>query len=333
MRRRAVHLSLWKRSKSSIWGEGLSASAARESLRGTVKALTRSRCAPEPAPASEPGTSPRGRGWAPLFAAVFIISPALAQDVPSLTGRVVDAAGILSPETEAALDLRLSDWESESSDQIVVATIPTLGGTDIADYGPRLGRAWGIGQGEDADGRRLDNGAILIIAPNERQVRVEVGYGLEGTLTDAAASRIVRSMVPALREGDYDRAATEGVAAMIGVLSGDLEEARDRRRRAPDRPMATGAGEGGFPWPLLLFGAFFLLSFWPRRRRRGRVLFDSDPRARRLSEDLATAIILGQMAGGRRGGFSGGGFSSGGFSGGFSGGGGSFGGGGASASW
>ena len=323
--RYTVHVSLWERSKSPIWGEGLSSLSALTCGRGIAKALTRSRCAPS--------TSPTRKGWSLLFAAFFLLSPALAQDVPPLTGRVVDAADILSPQTEAALSLRLSDWEAESSDQIVVATIPDLGGTDIADYGPRLGRAWGIGQGEDAEGRRLDNGAILIIAPNERQVRVEVGYGLEGMLTDAAASRIVRSMVPALQGGDYDRAATEGAAAMIAVLSGDLDEAQDRRRRAPDRPMATGAGEGGFPWPLLLFGAFFVLAFWPRRRRRGGVLFDSDPRARRMSDDLAAAIILGQMAGGRRGGgFSGGGFG-GGFSGGFSGGGGSFGGGGASASW
>ena len=264
-----------------------------------------------------------------------------AQDFPPLTGRVVDAADVLSPGAEEALSLRLADWEAESSDQVVVATVPDLDGLDIADYGTRLGRAWGIGQDEGTDGRTLDNGAILLIAPNERQVRIEVGYGLEGTLTDAASSGVVQAMIPALREGDYDRAATEGAARVIGVLSSELGEARERRRRAPDRPMATGAGEGGVPWPLLLFGLFFLLSVWPRRRRgrrrgRGRVLFDSDPGRRGgLGSDLATAVILGQvMGGGRRGGgFSSGGLSGGGFGGGFSGGGGSFGGGGASGSW
>ena len=272
-----------------------------------------------------------GRGWVAL-ASVFLLAPAAAQDFPPLTGRVVDAADVLSPRVEEALALRLADWESASSDQVVVATVPDLNGLEIADYGYRLGRAWGIGQAEGSDGRGLDNGAILLIAPNERAVRVEVGYGLEGTLTDLRAREVVRTMLPALRAGDYDVAATEGAAAMIGVLSGEMAGARDRRRRAPDRPMARGAGEGGVPWPLVFLLGFALLSFWPRkRRRRGPVLFDSRRGRRRgMGGDLATALILGQvMGGGRGGGFGAGG----GFSGGYSGGGGGFGGGGASGSW
>ena len=270
------------------------------------------------------------RALAPII--LVLAAPASAQDFPPLTGRVVDAADILSPRAEAALDLRLSDWESESSDQVVVVTVPDLGGQDIARYGVALGRHWGIGQDEGPDGRGLDNGALLIIAPKERQVRIEVGYGLEGTLTDAAASRIVRSMTPALGEGDYDRAATEGAAGIVGVLTGERGEARERRQRAPDRPMATGAGEGGFPWPLLLFAAILVLTVWPRRRR-SQVIYDSD---RRLADGVARAIVLGSAGRGRGGFRSGGGRSggsSGGFSGGFSGGGGSFGGGGASGSW
>ena len=268
-----------------------------------------------------------------------LLAGAAAQDFPALTGRVVDAANVLSPQTEQALTLRARDWELESSDQVVVATVPDLGGLDIADYGTRLGRAWGIGLDEGEEGQSLDNGVVLLIAPNERQVRVEVGYGLEGTLTDAEASQIVRAMLPSLRAGDYDAAATEGLASIIGVLSGERAEATDRRRRAPDRPITTSAGEG-LPWPLVLFGLFVLLSVLPRRRRRrGSVLFDSG--ARRgggLGGDLASAIVLGQVLGGARGGFASGGSMGGGFGGGFpgggfSGGGGSFGGGGASGSW
>lgn len=286
-----------ERSKSSIWGEGK-------------------------------------RAFGLVLAAACLFSPAAAQDFPALTGRVVDDANILSPDTEAAIGLRFADWEAESSDQLVLVTIADLQGYEIEDYGYRLGRAWGIGQDEGTDGLGLDNGALLIIAPNERALRVEVGYGLEGTLTDARSAQIVQAMIPALREGDYDAAAMTGATAMTAVLSGAMTEAQDRKRRAPDRPMATGAGEGGFPWPLLLFGAFFLWSFWPRKRR-GRVLFDSDRRGGNRGSDVASAIILGQMMQGARrgGGFSSGGFSSGGFGGGFSGGGGSFGGGGASGSW
>ena len=265
-----------------------------------------------------------------------LAAPAIAQDFPPLTGRVVDAADVLSPRTEAALALRLADWEAESSDQVVVATVPDLGGLEIAEYGYRLGRAWGIGVDEGADGRALDNGAILLIAPNDRAVRIEVGYGLEGTLTDVRSREVVADMLPLLRAGDYDAAAVEGAAGIVSVLSGERAEAQARRQRAPDRSMATGAGEGGVPWPLLILLGFALFWVLPRRRRRrrGPVLFDSRPRG----GDLATALILGQMmGGGPRGGLGGGGFSSGGFGagmgGGFSGGGGSFGGGGASGSW
>ncbi|MBB4659812.1 TPM domain-containing protein [Parvularcula dongshanensis] len=266
-----------------------------------------------------------------VLALVPLVTAAWGQDFPALTGRVVDAAEVLSPQTERALTLRLQDWESQSADQIVVATVPSLGGLEITEYGYRLGREWGIGVAEGLDERSLDNGAILLVAPNEREVRIEVGYGLEGTLTDALSSTIIqRAVLPAFREGDYDRGVTEGVVGMIAVLSGDPVSWQDRRERAGERPMADG--EGGIPWPLLIFVLFVLLSLWPRRR--GRVLFDSDRRRRRYDPgaDALGWIFASQIG---RGGYgSGGGFSGGGFSGGgFSGGGGSFGGGGASGSW
>ena len=260
-------------------------------------------------------------------------SAAAAQDYPALTGRVVDAADVLSPRTEDALSLRLADWEAESSDQIVVATVPGLGGQDIAQYAVGLGRHWGIGVGEDADGGRLDNGAILLVAPNERAVHIAVGYGLEGTLTDAASSVIIQQRIlPAFRDGDYDAGITEGVIGMIDVLSGAPAEAADRRARAPDRPMARG--EASVPWPLVVFLLFVLLTAMRTgRRRRGRgrrVRYDSDPMGGAIPWIVASQMGRGGFGGPRGGGLGGMGGMGGG---GFSGGGGSFGGGGASGSW
>jgi len=106
----------------------------------------------------------------PLFA---------APTFPTLTGRVVDDANLLSPEDEQTLTQELKDLEDKSSDQLVVVTLPSLQGYEIEDYGYQLGRHWGIGTKE------LDNGVLLIVAPNERKVRIEVGYGLEPILTDA----------------------------------------------------------------------------------------------------------------------------------------------------
>ena len=263
---------------------------------------------------------------------VLFLSAAAAQDFPPLTGRVVDAADILSPETERRLSLRLSDWESESSDQIVVATVPDLQGYEIEDYGVELARAWGVGQEDGTDGLSLDNGVVLLIAPNERRVRIEVGYGLEGTVTDVLADTVIRTeMVPPLRDGDYDAAATAGVDGLLAILRGELTEAQARRQRAPDRPMAQGEGEG-VRWPLILFWLVMVFVFLSNRRKRGReVMFDSD-RRRRSDLDIVPWIIASQMNG-RRGGWGGGFSSGGGFGGGFSGGGGGFGGGGASGSW
>jgi uncharacterized protein len=277
----------------------------------------------------------RGAAWAwPIAFALLLVTlvgSAHAQDFPPLSGRVVDAADILSPETEAALSLRLQDWEREASDQLVVATVPSLQGYEVSDYGYRLGRAWGIGVGEDVGGDRLDNGVLFLVAPNEREVAIEVGYGLEGTLTDTEARRVIEEAVlPAFREGDFDRGVTEGVVRIIGYLGATPEEAAERRRRAGDRPIAEGAGEGGVPWPLLIFLVFFLISLRPRRRRR-RTLLDAGGRRGSGWDGAALPwIILGSgMGRGSPGAFGGGGFSSGGFGGG----GGSFGGGGASGSW
>jgi uncharacterized protein len=275
-----------------------------------------------------------------LLVPLFLWTAAAAQVVteknaPALSGMVVDEANILSPQTEALLTTKLRSWQQQSSDQVVVATIPDLRGADIETYSYQLGRVWGIGVGEDEEGRRLDNGVLLVIAPNEREVRIDVGYGLEPSLTDAKTSLIIQNgILPAFREGDFDAGAIRGVEGIIGVLSGDEAEWMERRQRAGERPVAEG--EGSFPWPLLIFVLLFVVPRFFGSRRRGGIVYDSDRRRRRRygdpGADALAWIIASQLAGGGRSGgssFGGGG----GFGGGFSGGGGSFGGGGASGSW
>jgi uncharacterized protein len=218
---------------------------------------------------------------------------------PALSGRVVDAAGILSPQTEAALSNDLAGFEAATKRQVVVATLPDLQGYAIDDIGTRLGRAWGIGE------RGKNTGALVIVAPKERAVRIEVGYGLEGELTDAQASAIIQQlMLPRFRSGDYDGGVRAGTAAVLSALGWK------------GGPKAAVAQQQGGGIPLGMFGLFvlFFIVMAIQRMRGG-----------------------GSSWGGRRGwsnrGF-GGGFGSGGFGGGgFRGGGGSFGGGGASGRW
>jgi uncharacterized protein len=153
---------------------------------------------------------------------VAIKSPAGA--LPELTGRVVDRAGILPRNVEAALTGRLAALEKATTDQLVVVTVPSLGGEPIKDFGVRLGNSWGIGR------KGVDNGVLLIVAPAERWARIEVGRGLEGLLTDQRAQRIMdEQVVPACRRGRCDRAIVDGVEAIMAVLSSETE--RPRRKR------------------------------------------------------------------------------------------------------
>lgn len=279
------------------------------------------------------------RRLALLFAALLglLAAPLAAQpQFPALTGRVVDQANILSPEDEAALTAKLEALEMQSQRQLVVATIPDLQGYDIADYGYQLGRAWGLG-----DATRND-GALLLIAPNDRKVRIEVGYGLEGYLTDALSSLIIQNQIlPAFRNGDFPGGVAAGTDAIIAQLQLSPEEAAK---------VASAAGEarksdGGFPVGVLIWLAFMFFFFvlpllagrGRRRRYRSR---GSGPWGSRDLGDTARDIILwevgsavarGLLSGGNNdgGGWGGGGFGGGGFSGG----GGSFGGGGASGGW
>lgn len=158
---------------------------------------------------------------AALLACLVGAQAALAQDIafPRLTGRVVDEAGLLDATAKADLDAKLADLEAKTTDQLVVVTVRTLGGRSIEEYGYQLGRAWGIGQ------KDKNNGVLLIVAPNDRKVRIEVGYGLEGTLPDAIASIIIQnSILPRFRTNDYPGGIAKGADDIIKVLSGDAEE-------------------------------------------------------------------------------------------------------------
>lgn len=256
-----------------------------------------------------------------LFASVLVMpGVVLAQTFPALSGRVVDQANLLEPATEVALTEKLAALETETGDQFVVVTLNSLEDYEIEDYGYRLGRAWGIGQSEN------DSGVLLIVAPNERKVRIEVGYGLEPVLTDAFSSDVIQTAIlPPFREGGYQRGIVAGADAVIAQLRLDPAEAQARAAEVAREPERSGLPIGPGIIVLLVFG--FLLIGLIRasssggRRRRGRV-----------SPVLvwAAADMLSQAA---RSGSRGGGGSIFGSGGGFSGGGGSFGGGGASGGW
>ena len=271
---------------------------------------------------------------------------------PALTGRVVDQAQILDEATEASLREKLEAHEVATSNQLVVVTIPDLQGFAIADYANRLGRHWGIGTADK------NNGVILLIAPEERKLRIEVGYGLEGALPDVTASLIIqREIYPHFRKSDYAGGVTQGVDSILEAIAGEYTPS----------PEPTKAGDkfnenvGGF-MPLFFLAVFFIPELLRRRgmRRVGNAAFPAGfvgLMATVISGNFLVGLILtvlvfglvfvissskppDQSSGnnpnrsdhrndwdrGRRGGGFGG-------RGGFSGGGGSFGGGGASGSW
>jgi uncharacterized protein len=152
------------------------------------------------------------------LALLFAAAPAAAQTFPALTGRVVDAANIIPDADEAALTQKLEAVEKASSRQLVVATVPSLEGYPIEDYGYQLGRKWGIGQ------KGANNGIILLVAPNDRKVRIEVGYGLEPIMTDALSGDIIsQQILPAFKSGDYPGGINAGADAIIAQLQAPPE--------------------------------------------------------------------------------------------------------------
>ncbi|MGH7767658.1 MAG: TPM domain-containing protein [Candidatus Binatia bacterium] len=250
-----------------------------------------------------------------LFLFIVALSDsANALDVPPLKGRVNDYAGLLPSARAQALEQRLAQFENETGHQIAVLTIPSLQGEDIESFSIRVAENWKIGK------KGFDNGAILVIAHKDKRLRIEVGYGLEGVLPDAIASRIINEViVPRFRNGDFPGGIEAGVESVMKVTRGEPLAEAQRRQPAP----SSRRFPAHLVLPLLLLGFWLVSALTPRRHRsawsgrRGRGYFDS-----------SGGFFPGGFGGG---GFGGGGFSGGG--GGFSGGGGGFGGGGASGRW
>ena len=261
---------------------------------------------------------------------------------PPLTGRVVDEANLLNPQQKVRLSAKLEALENNTTDQLVVVTLKSLHGYDIADYGYQLGRHWGIGQ------KGKNNGVLLIVAPNERKVRIEVGYGLEGILTDALSDRIIRiAIIPRFRDKDFAGGIEAGVDAITHILQHPNNALSGQSTGKPRRNEKSAGG---------LFFALFVavsmaLSFLPSYKNiwlSGAIALTVGFLTYFVSDMIVVGVLFGLVVGfiayfGRSGGgfmSSGGDFGGGydggfggGFDGGFSGGGGSFGGGGASGSW
>jgi uncharacterized protein len=156
--------------------------------------------------------------------AIAYQAPRTAANLPALTGRVVDTAGLLNPAEEAGLTAELAALELRTSDQLVVVTTRSFGGGTIAQYGQALGRGWHLGQ------RGKDNGVLLIVGPVQRQVRIEVGYGLEAILTNARAQRIIdEAILPRFRETRWRDGIEEGVRAIVAILIAHASEPRQGR--------------------------------------------------------------------------------------------------------
>ncbi len=193
------------------------------------------------------------RGLALVWASLAIltsVTPAKAAEYPELTGAVVDQANLLSTPAWAELETDLRRHRAEYGHHVVVATVPSLDGVNIAQYALGLARHWQLGD------QGVDNGVLILIAERERSMRIEVGYGLEGTLTDARADSIIqREIRPALQRGDFDTGLRNGVAAVFETL-----------RSSDAGSAATGlAGHSNMVVPLLFAGLFAIAHFFRKR--------------------------------------------------------------------
>jgi uncharacterized protein len=283
-----------------------------------------------------------------LLCLVLPLAAQAAPQFPALSGRVVDEAGLLSAQAKQSLTQLLAGHEQAAGNQVVVVTVKSLQGYPIEDYGYQLGRHWGIGQ------KQTNNGVLLIVAPKERKVRIEVGYGLEGLLTDAISHQIIQTRIlPAFKAGHYEQGIVAGTQAIVAALGGQYQEVKPPPRQARE--------SSGLGWIFFVaLGLGQLVSIFTRRR------WLSGLSASAIAFLLAwlfaavgtgvflalVVFILHQVLGSRyswygggyrsygghgryhSSGWRGGGFGGGGFGGGgFGGGGGSFGGGGSSGSW
>lgn len=242
---------------------------------------------------------------------LFFVPKSLAVEVPVLKGRVNDYASMISAGAEREIDQKLVSLEENGSTQVVVLTIDSLGGEPLEEFSIRVAEAWKIGQ------KGFDNGVLLLVAKKERKARIEVGYGLEGALTDLTAGRIVDNViVPLFVKGRFDEGFVRGVDMIIAAVQGEYS--------ALPKEQAS-ENSGGSPFPVLII--LILIVYFYSQIPRGGGKHGSGPLI--FTAGTAAGLLFGGSR--RGGGFGGGG---GGFSGGgFSGGGGGFGGGGASGSW
>jgi uncharacterized protein len=272
------------------------------------------------------GSLARRRGVAGL--AVFVLawlllagSMALAQPrFPALTGRIVDEAGVLSAADRQELTRTLEAIEQKSTDQVVVYVARSLQDYPVEDFGYQLGRAWQLGQ------KDKNNGVILIVAPSDRKVRIEVGRGLEPQLTDAMSKLIIQNAIlPAFRRGDFPAGIKAGIRDIGDVLLGDAEAVKERARTTQKR----SAPGGETTLSLIIIAMFIIFFLWIAfHQSRYAASQGAGRRMRRASGDRGGPIFIpggwGSGSGGGRGGSDGGGWG---------GGGGDFGGGGASGDW
>ena len=274
---------------------------------------------------------------------LLLALPAWAQvAVPQLTARVTDLTGTLTKEQTASLEQMLGSFEARKGSQIVVLMVPTSAPESIEQYALRVAERWKIGR------KNVDDGAILVVAKNDRALRIEVGYGLEGALNDATANRIIREVIaPRFREGDFYGGINAGVDRMLRVIDGEPLP-------APASPAPQVGGGLGQSLPILLILAMVVGGLL--RRMLGRTVGSVAAGgavgavAWLLVGAVSIAVLAGILAfiftlvgggagrgirGGFPGGFGGGGLGRGGGfgGGGFRGGGGGFGGGGASGRW
>lgn len=282
-----------------------------------------------------------------LVALIFLLLVpvgGLAAQIPELRSAVNDYAGMLSATAAAEIEKALQEFEKSDSTQIVVLTVPDLQGESIEEFSIQVAEAWRIGQ------TGKDNGVIVLISRGERKVRIEVGRGLEGTLTDLRAARIIRNvMAPRFRSGDFDGGVAAGTAAIMSAVRGEFSAADDGgARKGTERPIVAlflvllvvcvfvgamsrvlGGIVGAVGLPLIAFLAF----------AGGGLLFLLLLSVIGFIGGLVVSFLFGSGRGGypggpfMGGGSFGGGFGGGDFGGGFSGGGGGFGGGGASGDW
>ncbi|HEU5286440.1 MAG TPA: TPM domain-containing protein, partial [Sphingomicrobium sp.] len=172
------------------------------------------------------------------LALIALAAPAAAQTFPQLTGRVVDQADLLRPEQELDLSSKSAALEAQTGRQFVVATVNSLEGRTIEDYGYRLGRHWKIGD------EKRDDGVLLLVAPNEKKVRIETGYGARVFLTDAVSSVIIReSILPRFKAGDMGGGITAGADQIVKMMSLSPQEAQ-RQAGAAERREAQRAESG-----------------------------------------------------------------------------------------